>query len=675
MKRFLSWGLLFFACVAFMGSAEAVGAVPRVPDGLLMRAKGDAKVYYIQDGQKHYVSSPRLLESRFDWGSVIITTKQDLGALPEGAKLKFREGSLLAYDGSVYVIANGKRRPINSADAFRALGYDWSNVINVSEGELTLHPKGKRLFADSRVPDGTLIQDPRGKIYHIENGKRRYVPSPLIFQARFEWANTVNVTAAERDAFPEGNHIVYPDGLLVADNTGVFMMQDGKRLPIHSPEIFLSYGLNWRDVQKATDYELSLIPKGDDFERVKRYPDRSVVKAAGSPKLYQFDNGVLKHVPTPSVLESYGNGFGDVLSLPQEVMDQYEKKGKIGFANETLIKQGNKRFYILSGKKRPVEKNLYKFLCNSKRCYSVSDGELKLHATGEKYTSLETASIDGYQIPATSGKTAREQHLVRQCDESIKEHYKRANTGTSPNWLRNGFPRLSDGRGLGGAFANVCDSGSKHYSAVDASVKEEKYYITMRWNYLEWYEAQTQLRQKLGKDETTIKVKDASKWKYPDKEAGPRFTKTGYIRINGEIIAYKRKDKHTLKVNGSLSDGRALRDEGDRKTHGKGSTVTYVYHWRDKAWKAYPWTAYLDGSSEKTDEAMKWHKKKKVLVKNPENGKRIVASVLEAGPAMWTGRVSGLSPEAMDALGADIDQKLNYGFLVDQSMELGPVKE
>jgi len=128
-------------------------------------------------------------------------------------------------------------------------------------------------------------------------------------------------------------------------------------------------------------------------------------------------------------------------------------------------------------------------------------------------------------------------------------------------------------------------------------------------------------------------------------------------------------------VNGSLSDGRALKDEGDRKAHGKGSTVTYVYHWRDKAWKAYPWTAYLDGSSEKTDEAMKWHKKKKVLVKNPENGKRIVASVLEAGPAMWTGRVSGLSPEAMDALGADIDQKLNYGFLVDQSMELGPVKE
>lgn len=651
-------------------------AVPRVPDGLLMRAKGQQKVYYIQNGKKHYIESPRLLESRFDWGSVIVTTKQDLNALPKGDPLKFREGALLAHDGSVYVIADGKRRPIHSAKAFDSLGYDWGNVVKVSEDELKLHSKGEELYADSQLPNGTLIQDSEGKVFHIENGKRRYIPSPLIFQARFEWSNTIKVSDQTKDGFPKGDHIVYPDGLLIADDKGVFMMQDGKRLPIQSPEIFLSYGLKWQDVQQATDYELSLIPKGDKFSRVKQYPDKSVVKTSDSDQIYQFKDGVLKKVINKRILQAYGNDFDDVLTLPKGVMQKYTKKGKIGFPNETLIRKGEKRFYILDGKKRPVEENLYKFLCNSHTCYEeVNDAELSLHKTGEKYTSLKTASRDEYDIPTKKGKTAREQHLVRDCSETIDEHYANANTGEDPSWLRNGFPG-SKGEGRGGAFADRCTGDdAKQYSAVDATVKEEKYYITMRWNYLEWYEAQTKLTQKIDKDATTIKVKDASKWKYPDKERGPRFTDTGYVRIGDEIVAYKRKDKNTLKVEGGADEGRGY-NGSKASQHDKGTTVTYVYNWRDKdVWKAYPWTTYIDGSLEKTEEAMDWHKKKKVLVKNPENGKRIVATILEAGPAMWTDRVSGLSPEAMDALGAGIDDTLTYGFLVDQSMEPGPIKE
>ena len=68
-----------------------------------------------------------------------------------------------------------------------------------------------------------------------------------------------------------------------------------------------------------------------------------------------------------------------------------------------------------------------------------------------------------------------------------------------------------------------------------------------------------------------------------------------------------------------------------------------------------------------------WYYKKRVLVINPANGKRVIASIVEYGPAPWTGRVSGLSPEAMLALGAQTDDNLTYYWALDQSLPRGPM--
>lgn len=51
-----------------------------------------------------------------------------------------------------------------------------------------------------------------------------------------------------------------------------------------------------------------------------------------------------------------------------------------------------------------------------------------------------------------------------------------------------------------------------------------------------------------------------------------------------------------------------------------------------------------------------WFKYRKVIVVNPEDERAVVAVVADAGPAEWTGKDMGGSPEVMDRLG------LTYGF-------------
>ncbi len=66
-------------------------------------------------------------------------------------------------------------------------------------------------------------------------------------------------------------------------------------------------------------------------------------------------------------------------------------------------------------------------------------------------------------------------------------------------------------------------------------------------------------------------------------------------------------------------------------------------------------TLYLPNWNTDTARLSKWYKHRRVVVVNPANGKTIIAAVADAGPADWTGKKFGGSPEVMEYLG------INYG--------------
>ncbi len=74
-----------------------------------------------------------------------------------------------------------------------------------------------------------------------------------------------------------------------------------------------------------------------------------------------------------------------------------------------------------------------------------------------------------------------------------------------------------------------------------------------------------------------------------------------------------------------------------------------------------------------------WYKYRKVLVVNPKNGKTIVADVADSGPASFTGKHFGGSPEVMAYLGLNVGMQKGAVilFFVDDpenQIPLGPVE-
>lgn len=68
-------------------------------------------------------------------------------------------------------------------------------------------------------------------------------------------------------------------------------------------------------------------------------------------------------------------------------------------------------------------------------------------------------------------------------------------------------------------------------------------------------------------------------------------------------------------------------------------------------WYAVVQTLYLPDWSSRQPYLRDWYKYRKVLIVNTDNGNAVVAAIADSGPAAWTGKSFGGSPEVMNYLG------------------------
>jgi len=99
---------------------------------------------------------------------------------------------------------------------------------------------------------------------------------------------------------------------------------------------------------------------------------------------------------------------------------------------------------------------------------------------------------------------------------------------------------------------------------------------------------------------------------------------------------------------------------------------------REKWYLAAP-TFLAPGFMDNVKEHYEWFKYRKMLVVNPKTGQAVVAVIGDAGPAAWTGKTLGGSPEVMIALGLHQGPRKGgvlYYFIDDpqDKVPLGPIR-
>ena len=237
---------------------SAVAAV--VATVTVQRDFTSGRVYLVGAGQRHWVPDPTTA-AILDIGPGTWTDvrPEQLAPIPEGQAIPaLREGSLIREpSGAIYVIRNGRREWIPSPAAFAAGGFQWGAVINV--------PAFVAARVPAVLPEGTLVRQAGGsKIYEIEDGKRHWISTLELFVSRgFQWNQVTEADGSFLRSIPEGLPFGVAEGSIVRGNGDkVYVIENGLRRWIPTLTTFFVRGYRWESLVVLSDEALNAIRLG-----------------------------------------------------------------------------------------------------------------------------------------------------------------------------------------------------------------------------------------------------------------------------------------------------------------------------------------------------------------------------------------------------------------------------
>jgi hypothetical protein len=120
--------------------------------------------------------------------------------------LKFPDGTLIkGTEAAVSVVTDhGKRAWIKNEATFLGLGYRWSDIQAISDGEIALYERIADIDSLESHPDGSLVKYPNdSRVFLLEDGNKRWVQNEEAFLAngfRFDQV----ITLSDDEGYPDG---------------------------------------------------------------------------------------------------------------------------------------------------------------------------------------------------------------------------------------------------------------------------------------------------------------------------------------------------------------------------------------------------------------------------------------------------------------------------------------
>ncbi|MEK7189238.1 MAG: hypothetical protein AAB671_01940, partial [Patescibacteria group bacterium] len=124
-----------------------IDSISALYTGDLVKLASSRAVHYVENGKVRVIPSSAIFHERaFKFSNVRTIAQEQFASLATGSALTYPDGTLVKGDSaSVYVVADGKKRPIVSGADFEALLYKWQNIVYVPESLLAAIPEASSL--------------------------------------------------------------------------------------------------------------------------------------------------------------------------------------------------------------------------------------------------------------------------------------------------------------------------------------------------------------------------------------------------------------------------------------------------------------------------------------------------------------------------------------------------
>lgn len=266
--------------------------VPYVPT--LARPAGQQVVYILRDGTKYPIdSADTFMALNLDPGTIRDLTPTE-AAYPTGAEIR----RLVSVNGGVYWLENGMRRSIPSIHVFNSLGYNWGTISDV--GALVYEiPIGMPMYYLARQSNGAAV-------FAVLNGRAYPFDSADTFQSGWgmSWGDIGVVPSYVLSSLPQDKPI---SRLVIQNGSGPFyVMENGMHWPIDSLDTFFAWKF---DSGKATIMTTAAFQEKSDGPTLTR-----LIRGSGAT-VYYVDNGTKRPIDSIQAFNRMGFNWGNIRQI------------------------------------------------------------------------------------------------------------------------------------------------------------------------------------------------------------------------------------------------------------------------------------------------------------------------------------------------------------------------
>ena len=161
--------------------------------------------------------------------------------------------------------------------------------------------------------EGAVIQTTNSPdVYIVVNGKKRHIPSPWAFeQLKLKWQQIKKVSQQILDSFPDD------DLLQAAGKPEVYIIVNGMKRHVPSPEVFNSYGFDWSNISVVS------------ADKLAQYPDVNLIRAAGDAKVYYLTGGKKQWIRSLAAFSQRGFNWAKVIIVNSTEKDATPEGGTL----------------------------------------------------------------------------------------------------------------------------------------------------------------------------------------------------------------------------------------------------------------------------------------------------------------------------------------------------------
>lgn len=241
------------------------------PNRTLIRVKNNPMVYMVEDGMKMPIQSPTVLFNQgLSFSDVQEVEQEEADTYANSEPLNYADGTIVREKNKpeVYVVADGQKKHILDPNSFTALGYNWNNIVIVPANSLGIFKNSTPMNSNSIHPEGALIRvEGTPTVYVIKGGKKVPISDIQLFNTRkYDWKKVLVVKNNQANKFDTGSALSYPDGSLIRDNSGkVYVIDQGKKRLVRSFEDFKKSGYDESRILNVGNSVLSKFEEGSDI--------------------------------------------------------------------------------------------------------------------------------------------------------------------------------------------------------------------------------------------------------------------------------------------------------------------------------------------------------------------------------------------------------------------------